>query len=154
VLFLPTPALKSLNSKKEKKMEEPPQAEEAETQNEETQNEEPQSEEPQSQYEETQFEEEQAPAPKKRGRPRMTPEQKKEAKAARNRLKVVETKPPAVKKEPAKPKIIERVVREYVEVPVPAVQQSPFESIGNVLRNQALSSYERKKQQWASFQLI
>jgi hypothetical protein len=134
-------------------MEEPPQAEETE----ETQNEEPQSEEPQgqceeSQYEETQFEE--APAPKKRGRPRMTPEQKKEAKAARNRLKVVETKPPAAKKEPAKPKIIERVVREYVEVPVPAVQQSPFESIGNLLKNQALSNYERKKQQWASFQLI
>jgi TolA-binding protein len=88
---------------------------------------------------------------KQRGRPRMTPEQKREAKAARDRLKVVAA--PAPKKE-TKPKIIERVVREYVEVPTPAVQQSPFESIGNLLKNQALSNYERKKQQWASFQLI
>ena len=88
--------------------------------------------------------------PRKRGRPRMTPEQKKEAKVAR--LKVVESKPKIVKKE--QPKVIERVVREYVEVPVPATQQSPFESIGNVLRSRAVSEYERKKQQWASFQLI
>jgi hypothetical protein len=81
----------------------------------------------------------------------MTPEQKKEAKAARQKLKVVSNEP----KKEAKPKIIERVVREYVEVPVPAtVQQSPFEALGNVLRSQATSAYERKKQQWASFQLI
>jgi hypothetical protein len=126
---------------------------------EEPQGEEPQAEEPQgeeSQAEEPQaYEEEElpsAPEPKKRGRPRMTPEQKKEAKAARNRLKVVEAKPPPVKKEPAK--IIERVVREYVEVPVLPVQTSPFEAIGNVLRNRAISDYERKKQQWATFQLI
>ena len=88
---------------------------------------------------------------RKRGRPRMTPEQKKEAKAARAKLKVVAN--PIPKKEP-KPKVIERVVREYVEVPVPAQQQSPFESITNVLRSRVVSDYERKKQQWASFQLI
>ena len=84
----------------------------------------------------------------------MTPEQKKEAKAERNRLKVVETKPHNIPQKAEETKIIERVVREYVEVPVPAVQQSPFESIGNVLRSRALNEYERKKQQWASFQLI
>lgn len=118
-------------------------------------------EEPQEEsQEESQKEEPQNEAslsePKKRGRPRMTPEQKKEAKAARNRLKVVETKPQKAESSQKAPKtkIIERVVREYVEVPVPAVQQSPFESIGNVLRSRALSEYERKKQQWASFQLI
>ena len=114
--------------------------------------EESQKEEPQKEEEDSLLE------PKKRGRPRMTPEQKKEAKAARNRLKVVETKPQKAessqKAGTQKTKIIERVVREYVEVPVPAVQQSPFESIGNVLRSRAVSEYERKKQQWASFQLI
>jgi hypothetical protein len=110
-------------------------------------------EEPSQEYEEIQEETQEEPFQevRRRGRPRMTPEQKKEAKAARARLKVVE----APKKEP-KPKIIERVVREYVEVPVtPAPSPtSPFEAIGNVLRNRAVSDYERKKQQWASFQLI
>ena len=94
---------------------------------------------------------------RKRGRPRMTPEQKKEAKLARAKLKVVvSNNEPAKEPKPTKPKIIERVVREYVEVPVPAVQQqqSPFESITNVLRSRVVSDYERKKQQWASFQLI
>jgi hypothetical protein len=83
----------------------------------------------------------------------MTPEQKKEAKAAR--LKVVAAGPKNESvQDSKKPKIIERVVREYVEVPVPATQQSPFESIGTVLRSRAISDYERKKQQWASFKLI
>ena len=91
---------------------------------------------------------------RKRGRPRMTPEQKKEAKAARLKVVSADIAGPKTVQDSQKPKIIERVVREYVEVPEPATQQSPFESIGNVLRSRAISDYERKKQQWASFQLI
>ena len=78
--------------------------------------------------------------PKKRGRPRLTDEQK--------RLRVVEGR------KPPEPKVVERVIERIIEVPVEQPVKTPMETLGHALKQQAMSDYERRRAQWASFKFV
>jgi hypothetical protein len=100
-----------------------------------------------------------------RGRPRLTEDERREREHQRyeqrrqqrqerkdQQLKVT-TVNMAKPSPAAKPKVIERIVERVIEVPVEK-PQNPVETLGEVLRQHNLSQYEKRRQQWATFQLV
>ena len=53
----------------------------------------------------------------------------------------------------SKPAVIERVVREYVQVPIEA-PRDPYEAVSAMLRTQAMSERDRKRALYESWKIV